>query len=155
MQGNPRQVIVKISDEMRSTGRGNGKPLQYFLLREHMNCMKRQKDRTPEDELSRSGGVQYATVEEEKGITNRFRKKETAGSKQKWHSIVDVSGGESEAWCYKEQYCRGTWNIWSMNQDKLDMVKQHMTRVKNNILGISELKWMGMGEFNSHDHYIY
>ena len=42
-----------------------------------------------------------------------------------------------------------------MNQDKLDMVKQHMTRVKNNILGISELKWMGMGEFNSHDHYIY
>ena len=83
MQGNPRQVIVKISDEMRSTGRGNGKPLQYFLLLEHMNCRKRQKDRTPEDELSRSGGVQYVTVEEQKGITNRFRKKETAGSKQK------------------------------------------------------------------------
>ena len=57
----------------------------------------------------------------------------------------------------KEQYCRGRWNVWSINQDKLDTIKQHMTRMKNDILGISELKWMGMGEFNGHsdDHYIY
>ena len=55
----------------------------------------------------------------------------------------------------KEQYCIGTWNVRSMNQDKFEVVKQEMTRVNINILGISELKWTGTGEFNSHDHYIY
>jgi len=49
----------------------------------------------------------------------------------------------------------GIWNVRSMNQGKLDMVKQEMVRVNINILGISELKWTGMGEFNSDDHYIY
>ena len=57
--------------------------------------------------------------------------------------------------CYKEQYCTGTWNVRIMNQDKLDMVQQEMTRVNISILGISELKWKGMGKFSSDDHYIY
>ena len=57
--------------------------------------------------------------------------------------------------CYKEQYCIGTWNIRSMNQSKLEVVKQEMERVNINILGISELKWTRMGEFISADHYIY
>ena len=69
--------------------------------------------------------------------------------------VVDVFGGESKVWCCKEQYCIGTWNVRSMNQGKLEVVKQEMARVKVNILGIRELKWTGMGEFNSDDHYIY
>ena len=69
--------------------------------------------------------------------------------------VVDVSGCESKVWCCKEHYCIGYWNFRVMNQGKLDMVRQEMTRVNIDILGISELKWMGMGEFNSDDHYIY
>ena len=57
--------------------------------------------------------------------------------------------------CYEEQYCIGTWNVRSMYQGKLEVVKQEVARVNINILGISELKWTGMGEFNSDDHYIY
>ena len=61
----------------------------------------------------------------------------------------------SEIRCCKEQYCIGTWNVRSLNQGKLEVVKQQMARVNINILGIIELKWTGMGEFNSDDHYIY
>ena len=68
---------------------------------------------------------------------------------------MDGTGGESNVRCCKEQYCIGTWNIRSMNQGKLEVVKQEMTRVNKDILGISELKWTGMGELNSDDHYIY
>ena len=57
--------------------------------------------------------------------------------------------------CCKEQYCIGTWNVRSMNQGKLEVVKQEMARVNVDILGISKLKWTGMDEFNSDDHYIY
>ena len=67
---------------------------------------------------------------------------------------MDVSGGESKVWCYKEQCCIGTWNIRSMNQGKLEVVKQEMARVNIEILGINELKWTRVGEFNSDDHYI-
>ena len=68
---------------------------------------------------------------------------------------MDVTGDRSKIrWC-KEQYCIGTWNVRSENQGKLEVVKQEMARVKVNILGISELTWTGMGEFNSDDHYIY
>ena len=74
--------------------------------------------------------------------------------KQK-HLVVDVTGDRSKVQCCKEQYCIGTWNVRSMNQDKLEVVKQEMARVDVNIVGISELKWTGMGEFNSDDHYIY
>ena len=76
-------------------------------------------------------------------------------TKQKEHPVVDVTGDRSKVRCCKEQYCIGTWNVRSMNQGKLEMVKQEMARVNINILGISELKWTGMGEFNSDDHYIY
>ena len=62
---------------------------------------------------------------------------------------MDVTGNGSKVWCCKELYCIGTWNVRSMNQDKLEVVKQEMVRVNVNILGISELKWTGMGEFNS------
>ena len=68
---------------------------------------------------------------------------------------MDVSGSESEVWCCKEQYCIGTWNVRSVNQGKLEVVKQEMARVNINILQISELKWTRMGEFNSDDHCIY
>ena len=71
------------------------------------------------------------------------------------NTILDVPGGESKVWCCNEQYCIGTWNAKSMNQGKLDMVKQEMTTVNTDILGISEQKWMGMVEFNSDDRYIY
>ena len=68
---------------------------------------------------------------------------------------MDVTGDGSKVRCCKEQYCIGTWNVRSMNQGKLERVKQEMARVNINILGISELRWTGMGEFNSNDHYIY
>ena len=67
---------------------------------------------------------------------------------------MDVCGGESKVQCCKE-YCIGTWNVRSMNQCKMDVVKQAMLRVNIHSLGISEQKWTGMGEFNSDDHYIY
>ena len=62
---------------------------------------------------------------------------------------MDVTDDGSKVWCCKEQYCRGTWNVRSMNQGKLEVVKQKMARVNMDILGISELQWTGMGEFNS------
>ena len=74
---------------------------------------------------------------------------------QKLHPVVDVTGDRCKVQCYKEQYCIGTWNVMSISQGKLEVVKQEMARVNINILGITELKWTGMGEFNSDDHYIY
>ena len=68
---------------------------------------------------------------------------------------MDVTGDRSKVQCCKEQYCIGTWNVRSRNQGKLEVVKQEMTRVNIDILGISELRWTGMHEFNSDDHYIY
>ena len=68
---------------------------------------------------------------------------------------MNQSGGKSKARYYKEQYCTGTWNVRSMNQGKLEVIRQEMARVNINILRISELKWTGMGEFNSDGHYIY
>ena len=68
---------------------------------------------------------------------------------------MDVTGDGSKVQCCKKQYCIGTCNVRSMNQGKLEVVKQEMARVNINILGISKLKWSGMGEFNSNDHYIY
>ena len=68
---------------------------------------------------------------------------------------MDVTGDGSKVQCYKEQYCIGTWNVRSMNQGKLEVVKQERAGVNINILGICEIKWTRMGEFNSDDHYIY
>ena len=75
--------------------------------------------------------------------------------KQKQHPVVDGTGDRSMVQCCKEQYYTGTWNFRSLNQGKLEVVKQEMARVNVNILGIIELKWTGMGEFNSDSHYIY
>ena len=75
--------------------------------------------------------------------------------KKKQHPVVDVTGDESKVLCCKEQYCIGTWNVRSMNQGKLEVVKQEMVRVNIDVLGISKLKWTGMGEFYSDDYYIY
>ena len=69
--------------------------------------------------------------------------------------VVDVTGDSSKVWCCKKQYCIGTWNVRSVNQGTLEVVKQEMARVNINILGIRKLKWTGMGEFNSDDHCIY
>ena len=76
-------------------------------------------------------------------------------SQSKDSTQVDVTGDGSNIQCCKEQYCIGTWNVRSMNQGKLEVFKQEMARVNIDILGISELKWTGMGEVNSDDHYIY
>ena len=76
-------------------------------------------------------------------------------TKWKQQPLVYVSGGESKVWCYKEQYCIGTWNVRSMNQGKLEVVKQDVARVNIDILGLNELKWTEMEEFNSNDHYTY
>ena len=113
--------------------------------------MKRQKDRTLKDELPRSVGAQYAMGDQWK---NNSRKSEEMEPKQT-HPVVDVNGDGNTVQCCKEQYCTGTWNVRSMNQGKLEVVKQEMARVNINILGISELKWTGMSAFNSDDHYIY
>ena len=75
--------------------------------------------------------------------------------KQKQHPVVDVTGDRNKVRSCKEQYCIGTWNVTSRNQGKLEVVKQKIARVNVDILGISELKQTGMGEFNSDDHYIY
>ena len=137
---------------MCSTGEGSGKPLQYSCLENPMNSMKRQNDRILKEELPRSVGVQHAIGHQWK---NNSRKNEGMEPKQKQYAVADVTGDRSKVQCCKEQYCIGTWNIRSMNQGKLKVVKQEMARVNVDIVGISKLKWTRIGEFNSEDHYIY
>ena len=97
-------------------------------------------------ELSRSVGAQYANGDQWR---NNSRKNEEMEPKQKQHPVMDVTGDGSKVQCYKEQYCIGTWNVMSMNQGKLEMVKQEMERVNIDILRISELKCTGMSECSS------
>ena len=108
-----------------------------------MNSMKKQKYRTLKEELPRSVGAQYATGDQWR---NNSRKNEGTKPEQKQYPAVDVTGDGSKDQCCKEQYHIGTWNVRSMNQGKLEVVKQEMVRVNNGILGISELKWTRMGE---------
>ena len=117
-----------------------------------MNSVKRQKDRTLKDELPRSVNAQYATGDHWR---NNFRKKKETEPKQKQYPAVDVTGDRSKVQCCEEQYFIGTWNVRSMNQGKLEVVRHEMARVNIDILGISKLKWTAMGEFNSDDNYIY
>ena len=117
-----------------------------------MNSMKRQKDRILKEELPRLVGAQYATGDQWR---NNSRKNGGMEPEQKQHPVVDGTGDRSKVGCCKEQYCIGTWKVRSMNQGKLEVVKQEMARVNVDILGISEIKWTGMGDFNSDDHYIY
>ena len=117
---------MRSSNKTWSTGGGNGKPLQYSCHKNSMNSMKRQKDMTPEDEPPRLEGVQYATEEEGRAITNSSRRNEEAGPKWKQCSTVDASGGEIKVRHCKEQYSMGTRNVRSMNQGKLYVVKKEM-----------------------------
>ena len=117
-----------------------------FLPWGPMNGMKRQKDGTLKDELPRSVDAQYATGDQWR---NNSRKNEETEPKWKQHPVVDGTGDGSQVWCFKEQHCTGTWNVRAKNQRKLEVVTQEMARVNIDILGISELKWTGMGEFNS------
>ena len=117
--------MVEISDRMWSTEDGNGKHLQYSCLDNPVNSMKRQKDRTLKDELPRLVGAQYATGDQWR---NNSRKNEETEPKQKEHPVVEVMGDGSKVQCCKEQYCIGTWNVMSMNQGKLEVVKQEMAK---------------------------
>ena len=114
--------------------------------------MKRQNDRIWKGQLPRSVGAQYATGDQWR---NNSRKNEGMEPKQVQHPAVNETGDGNRVRCCEEQYCIGTWNVRSMNQGKLEVVKREMARMNVDILGISELKWTGMGEFNSDDHYIY
>jgi len=152
-------VMVERSDRMWSTGEGNGKPLQYSCLENHMNSMKRQKDRTLKESPGRkvpnmlleiSGEI---TPERKKGWTQSKNKQKNKQTKT--HPIVDVTSDRSKVQCCKKQYYIGIWSGRFMNQGKLEVAKQEMARVNVKILGISELRRTGMGEFNSDDHYIY
>ena len=136
--------MVESSNKMWSTGEKNGKPLQYSCLENPMNSMKRQNDRILKEELPESVGTQYATGDQWR---NNSRKNEGMEPKQKQQPIVDMTGDRSKVQCCKEQYYIGTWNVRSMNQGKLEVVKQGMARVNIDILGISELKWIGVGKF--------
>ena len=129
--------MVERSDRMWSTGEGNGKPPQYSCLENPMNSMKRQDDRTLKDQLPRSGGAQYATGDQWR---NNSRKNEGMEPKQIQYLVVNGTSDRSKVQCCKEQYCIGTWNVRSMNQGKLEVVKQEMARENVNILGISKLK---------------
>ena len=151
-----RWVIVKSSDKMWPTRGGNGKPLQYSCVRTLWKVWKGKNTRHRKVSplgwkvsnilLGKSGGQLLTLI---------------APERMKWlgQSRNTTSCGcvwwESEVQCCKEQYCITTWNVRSTNQGKLDAVKQEMVRVNTDILGISELKWMGMGEFNSDDHCLY
>ena len=128
--------MVERSDRMWSTGEGNGKPLQYSCLENPMSSMKRQNDRIPKEEIPRSLGAQYATGDQRR---NNSRKNERVEPKQKQYPVVDMTGDRSKIRCCKEQYCIGTWNVRSMNQGKLEGVKQEMARVNVDTLGICEL----------------
>ena len=86
-----------------------------------MNSMTKQNDRTLKEELPRSVGAQYATGDQWR---NNSRKNEETEPKQKQHPVVDVTGNGSKVQCCKEQYCKGTWNVRSMNQGKLEVIKQ-------------------------------
>ena len=116
-----------------------------FLAWEPHDQYEKAKDRILNDELPGSVGAQYATGDQWR---NSSRKNEGMEPKQKQQPVVDGTGDRSKVRCRKEQYCTGTWNVRSMNQGKLEVVKQEMARVNVDILGISDLKWTRMGEFN-------
>ena len=131
--------------------RRDGKPLQDSCLENPTNRMRRQNDRTLRGELPRSVGAQQATGDQRRSNS----RKNEGWSRAKTTPSVDGTGDGSKARCCKGHCCIGTWNVRSMIQGKLEVVKQEMARLNVDILGISELKWTGMGEFNSDDHYIY
>ena len=106
-----------------------------------MNSMKRQNGRILKEVLPSSEGAKNATGGQWR---NNSRKTERMEPKQKQYPAVDVTGERSKVRCYKEQYCIGTWNVRSMNQGKLEVVKQEMAGVNVDILGISGLEWVNL-----------
>ena len=128
-------------------------PLQYLCQECPMIRNKRIEDMMLEDGPLSSKVIQHATEEEQRTSTSSSRANEVAGPKPKECSAVDVPGSERKLQCCKEKYCIGTWNVRSMNLGKLEVVKRKMAII--NILGISELKWTGMGEFSSDDYHMY
>ena len=129
-------VIVKSFHRMWPTGAGNGNPLQILAWRTPWTVWKGKKIWTLVGELPRLESVQYATGNEHKAITNSSCGNKMTGLKQNWCLVVDISGCESKTQCCKEQYCIGTWNVRSMNQGKLDMVKQEIV-----VFSLSALWW--------------
>ena len=137
-------------DKMWSAGERNAKPLQHSCLESPMNSMKRQKVMTLKDETPlRLVDTQYATGVERSNSSERMKRLSQRGnSALLWqYLVVKVK--------FDAVKNNVTWNVRSKNQGKKGVVKQEMARVNINILGISELKCIGMGEFNSDDHYIY
>ena len=114
-----------------------------------MNSMKRQNDRILKEELPRSV-VPNMLLEISGEVTPERMKGWSQSRKKKTNKklAMDVTGDRSKVQCCKEQYCIGTWNVRSMNQGKVEVVKEEMARVNVEILGISKLKWTAMGEFN-------
>ena len=123
--------------------KGMANHFSILALRTPWTVWKGKNDRILKEELPRSVGAQYATGDQWR---NNSRKNEEIESKDKQHPVVDVTGDGSKVRCCKELYCIGSWYVRSMNQGKLEVVKQEMARVNVDILGISELKWTGMGE---------
>jgi len=117
----------------------------------HTTTHIRQRNRTQSPEINPHTCSQIISYKEDMSI---WWRKESLFNKQKQHPVVDVTGDRSKVRCCKEQYCIGTWNERSTNQGQLEVVKKEMIRVSISILGISELKWTGTGEFNSDDHYV-
>ena len=120
--------MVESSDKTRSTGEGNSKPLQYSCLENPMNSMKRQKDWTLKDELPRSVGAQYGTRDQWRNNSRKNEGMEPKQKKKKKHPVVDGTGDRNKIRCCKEQYGIGTWNVRSIKQGILEVVKQEMTR---------------------------
>ena len=143
--------MVEYSGKMGPLEKGLANNFSILALRTPRIVWKKQKYRTLKDELPRSVGAQYATGDQWR---NKSRKNEEMEPKQKLPG-VDVTSDGSKVWCCIGQYFIGTWNVRSMNQGKLEVVKWEMARVSIDILGISELRWTGMGKFNSDDYYIY
>ena len=117
--------------------RRDGKPFQYSCLENPKNNMKRQNDKILKEDLPKLVGAQYATGDQWR---NNSGKNEGMEPKQKQYPVVDVTGDRDKVRYCKEQYCIGTWKVRSMNQGKLEVVKQEMARVNIDILGIRELK---------------
>ena len=143
---------MESSDKMWSTGEGNGKPLQYSCLENPMNSMKRQKDKTLKDELPRSVDAQYATGDQWR---NNSRKNEETQSKQKQHPVVDVTGDGSKVRCCKGQYCIGTWNVRSMNQGKLEVVKLYAGQEATVRTGHGTTDWFQIGKGKEYVKAVY
>ena len=147
-----KRVMVESSKKNVVHWRREWQTTSVFLPWEFHEQYEKAKRWDTERWTPQSVGAQYATADQWR---RNSRKNEETETKQKRHPVVDVTGDGRKVRSCKEQYCIGTWNVRSMNQGKLEVVKQEMARVNIDILGISKLKWTGMGEFDSDDHYIY